>query len=50
MSDFPADAVEVDHVVPLSAGGEDIDSNTQVLCALCHVLKTDTEARRLARG
>ncbi|MFD8008317.1 HNH endonuclease [Streptomyces mirabilis] len=41
--DFPADGVDVDHVRPLSLGGEDIDSNVQVLCHGCHQLKTRTE-------
>ncbi|MFI1521036.1 HNH endonuclease [Kitasatospora cineracea] len=50
MGDFPADAVDVDHVRPLSEGGEDVDSNVQVLCALCHTLKTDAEGKRLARA
>ncbi|MGP9018899.1 HNH endonuclease [Streptomyces sp. BR1] len=40
---FPADGVDVDHVRPLSLGGEDVDSNVQVLCHECHQLKTSTE-------
>ncbi|MFE2747802.1 HNH endonuclease [Streptomyces scopuliridis] len=43
LGDFPADGVDVDHVRPLSLGGEDIDSNVQVLCHGCHQLKTSTE-------
>ncbi|MGW2633825.1 HNH endonuclease [Streptomyces chattanoogensis] len=43
LGDFPADEVDVDHVRPLSLGGEDIDSNVQVLCRGCHQLKTATE-------
>ncbi|WP_240351385.1 HNH endonuclease [Streptomyces olivoreticuli] len=43
LDDFPADGVDVDHVRPLSLGGEDIDSNVQVLCHGCHGLKTRTE-------
>ncbi|MFI8810261.1 MULTISPECIES: HNH endonuclease [unclassified Streptomyces] len=43
MGDFPADGVDVDHVRPLSRGGEDVDSNVQVLCHGCHQLKTATE-------
>ncbi|MGW2425052.1 HNH endonuclease [Streptomyces sp. NPDC001709] len=38
-----APALDVDHVRPLSLGGEDIDSNVQVLCRGCHQLKTSTE-------
>ncbi|MEV4976392.1 HNH endonuclease [Streptomyces scopuliridis] len=43
LGDFPADGVDVDHVRPLSLGGEDIDSNVQVLCHGCHQLKTAAE-------
>ncbi|MFI6687751.1 HNH endonuclease [Streptomyces sp. NPDC050485] len=45
MGDFPADGVDLDHVRTLSLGGEDIDSNVQVLCHGCHQLKTRTEFR-----
>lgn len=30
------DATVVDHVIPLSQGGEDRESNWQALCAPCH--------------
>ncbi|WP_244888740.1 HNH endonuclease [Streptomyces purpureus] len=40
---LPRGRVDVDHVRPLSLGGEDIDSNVQVLCHGCHQLKTRTE-------
>lgn len=43
LADFPADGVDVDHVRPLSLGGEDVDGNVQVLCRGCHALKTATE-------
>ncbi|MGW6768891.1 HNH endonuclease [Streptomyces sp. NPDC055037] len=43
LGDFPADGVDVDHVRPLALGGEDTDSNVQVLCHGCHVVKTRTE-------
>jgi 5-methylcytosine-specific restriction protein A len=33
-------AVDVDHILPLAKGGEDIDSNIQVLCRPCHKAKT----------
>ncbi|MFE9117472.1 HNH endonuclease [Streptomyces sp. NPDC007172] len=42
-SGLPADRVDVHHVRLLSVGGEDIDSNVQVLCHGCHGLKTRTE-------
>lgn len=35
--------VDVDHVRSLSLGGEDVDSNVQVLCHGCHGLKVATE-------
>lgn len=37
------DAMDVDHVIPLSAGGRDNDENLQLLCrgaGLCHDQKT----------
>ncbi|WP_414169829.1 HNH endonuclease [Streptoverticillium reticulum] len=43
MGTFPASAVDVDHVRPLSLGGEDTDDNVHVLCRGCHRLKTATE-------
>ena len=36
-------ATEVDHIVPLSAGGPDAFSNYQELCASCHAKKTVRE-------
>ncbi len=32
--------VDIDHVTPLSRGGEDVDGNVQVLCKTCHKIKT----------
>jgi 5-methylcytosine-specific restriction protein A len=32
--------VDIDHIVPLAKGGEDIESNVQVLCKACHKAKT----------
>lgn len=37
---FPLSGVDVDHVIPLSAGGRDVASNLQVLCKACHADKT----------
>lgn len=37
--------VEVDHVVPLSRGGSDDETNLQVLCRGCHASKTKAEAQ-----
>lgn len=35
---------EVDHIVPLSRGGNDDDSNLRWLCVPCHDSKTRAEA------
>ena len=35
---------EMDHVVPLHAGGSDTDDNCQVLCIGCHRTKTARDA------
>ncbi|QNE73990.1 HNH endonuclease [Streptomyces finlayi] len=32
--------LDIDHVVPLAKGGEDVDENVQALCKLCHKAKT----------
>ena len=42
---FPRD-LEVDHIVPLQAGGPDIDSNRQTLCIECHQIKTAEEVKQ----
>lgn len=39
-------ADEVDHIVPLSVGGRDDESNYQSLCKPCHAVKTAGEAAR----
>lgn len=41
---------ELDHAIPLWAGGKDIDSNRQCLCPLCHAGKTAREAAERAQG
>lgn len=40
---FPPDAVEIDHVLPLSHGGEDTAQNLQILCVPCHRDKSRRE-------
>jgi 5-methylcytosine-specific restriction protein A len=37
---FVTEAREVDHIVPLSKGGAEEDSNRQGLCPECHAEKT----------
>jgi hypothetical protein len=32
----PSNPIEIDHIVPLSLGGLDVDSNTRALCRPCH--------------
>ena len=39
-------ANEVDHVIPLSRGGPDDESNYQALCKPCHSAKTAREGGR----
>ena len=39
-------AVIRDHIVSLSVGGQDVESNTQGLCAACHAIKSQGEAQR----
>jgi 5-methylcytosine-specific restriction protein A len=34
---------QTDHIVPVSAGGDDDRANLQALCASCHSRKTATE-------
>lgn len=40
---FCAASLEIDHTVPLSAGGTDTDDNVRVLCKGCHRTKTRRE-------
>lgn len=42
-------ATQVDHIVPLFKGGEDVDENTQNLCDDCHKLKTAQDQGHRAR-
>ena len=41
---------EVDHIVPLWAGGSDDEINKQLLCDACHDVKTKREATQRAGG
>ncbi|MFJ8557354.1 HNH endonuclease [Streptomyces microflavus] len=44
---FAADALDVDHIVPLSKGGLDVSSNLQLLCKQCHMNKTASDRRNI---
>lgn len=44
--DEPPLATEVDHIVPLRAGGTNARSNLQALCKSCHSRKTAREDQR----
>ncbi|WP_159400744.1 HNH endonuclease signature motif containing protein [Streptomyces sp. XY431] len=35
-----ASGLEVDHVLPIAHGGEDVVENVQLLCLACHAAKT----------
>lgn len=35
-----------DHIVPLAEGGQDVELNTQPICAECHDAKTQAESAR----
>ncbi|RIY00177.1 HNH endonuclease [Aureimonas flava] len=37
-----------DHITPLADGGENVESNLQILCGDCHKLKTAAEASQRA--
>lgn len=42
-------AEEIDHIIPLSQGGTDDESNLQALCKACHKAKTRLERLEGAR-
>ncbi len=43
-----ADALQLDHIVPIAVGGSSEQSNGQVLCQTCHRQKTAVQHRLLA--
>jgi len=45
---LPRAVAQVDHVIPLWAGGSNERRNLQVLCACCHAIKSLAEARERA--
>jgi 5-methylcytosine-specific restriction protein A len=40
------EAEELDHIIPLSDGGDDTEDNYQGLCKPCHKAKTKQENKR----
>lgn len=41
----PQVVLDIDHIVPLHLGGQDIDANRQCLCVPCHEAKSAAETR-----
>lgn len=39
-------ATECDHIVPVSKGGTDAETNLEAICGACHRAKSATEAAR----
>lgn len=37
--------LELDHIVNVAIGGDDIESNLQILCKECHLVKTIGESK-----
>ena len=46
---FPA-VFDIDHIVPLHKGGEDVMGNLQALCCNCHAVKSRNEQSELRRA
>lgn len=46
----PADHYEIDHVIALSKGGSDDDSNLAPACEWCHDAKSDRDTSDAAKG
>lgn len=38
-------ATQRDHIIPLTQGGMEVESNVQPLCAACHALKSEAERK-----
>jgi len=45
-----AQALEIDHIIPLELGGADDDTNLQALCHTHHKLKTKQDIKRIAKA
>ena len=48
--DFPIDIFEIDHIVPRSKGGADVDSNLQLLCPTCNGSKSNRAMSKWLAG
>ncbi len=44
------DDYEVDHIIALSKGGSDDDTNLQILCSGCHAIKTPGDISDAAKS
>lgn len=44
------DGLELDHILPLELGGEDVDLNIEPLCARHHKAKTASDIKRIAKA
>jgi len=47
---FPGEDYEIDHIIALANGGTDEDSNLQLLCEGCHIIKTGGDVSDAAKG
>ena len=47
---FPIDIFEIDHIVPRSKGGDDVDSNLQLLCPTCNGSKSNRAMSKWLAG
>lgn len=45
-----AQALDVDHIIPLWNGGANVKSNLEALCSACHAQKTSAEAKVRAKA
>ena len=42
--------VEVDHILALALGGRDVDENCEGLCKACHLTKTKSDVKAIAKA
>ena len=46
----PKDDYDVEHIIALENGGTDDDDNLQIMCEMCHALKTKDDHAQAAHG